>query len=325
MEKSAFLFPGQGAQAVGMGRAVHDAVPEAQALFARASEITGLDLAKLCFEGPEEQLNRSDVCKPAILVASLAVLEAVRKRKDPAALGVAAAAGLSLGEYTALTFAGALPFEDAVRLVRARGRYMQEACERSPGGMASILGLDAETVKRACQDVSASRPTLSEPAFGGRVEWVVGIANLNSPGQIVISGAMPALELASAKCKEMGAKRVIPLKVAGAYHSPLMAPAEEKLRADLANVPFRPPSLPVVSNVSADYVRDPESVRKALAVQVVRAVRWEESMRRMIADGIRAFYEIGPGTVLAGLARKIDPSVKVASIQEPKDLDLIQD
>ena len=327
MERSAFLFPGQGAQHVGMAKAACDAVPAARALLDRASAVSGLDLAKACFEGPEDFLNRSDVCQPAILAASLAVLEALKSRKDPAALGVVVAAGLSLGEYTALTFAGALSPDDAVRLVCNRGRYMQEACEAAPSGMASVLGLAREKIEEAC---AAARSQILAAASaeasgeGGCIREnaaIVGIANLNAPGQIVISGAKDALEAAAAKCKELGAKRVIPLKVAGAYHSALMAPAEQKLRADLAAVPMRAPALPVISNVTADAVRDPETARRNLAVQVVSPVRWEESVRRMAADGIRTFYEIGPGTVLAGLVRKIAPEAGVVSLQGPSDIE----
>ncbi len=309
MERSAFLFPGQGAQHVGMARAACEAVPAARALLDRASAVAGLDLAMACFEGPEDFLNRSDVCQPAILAASLAVLEAVKARMDPAALGVVAAAGLSLGEYTALTFAGALSLDDAVRLVRNRGRYMQEACEAEPSGMASVLGLDRDKIEEACT---------AAKSFG-----VVGVANFNATGQIVISGAKAALEAASAKCKELGAKRVIPLKVAGAYHSPLMASAEAKLRADLASVALRAPALTVISNVTAVAVRDSETVRRNLAVQVVSPVYWENSVVDMAAKGIGTYYEIGPGTVLAGLVRKILPNAKVHSIQSPTDIDAV--
>jgi [acyl-carrier-protein] S-malonyltransferase len=286
MVTTAYLFSGQGAQVVGMGKFAPDCEP-ARKLFARASDVLGFDLLRTCLEGPQEQLNRTDVCQPALLVHGLAALE---WRPGPPA---EAAAGLSLGEYTAHVHAGSFSFEDGVRLVKMRGQYMQEACDATPSGMVSILGLDRDKVRAAC-------------------EGLVDIANLNSPGQIVISGENGALEKAVAKCKGAGAKRAIPLKVAGAYHSRVMKPAQEKMRAELARVSIAKPRIPVFANVSAKPVTDPEEIRRALAEQVCGSVLWEDTIR---AIGARKYLEYGPGKVLAGLVRKIDETAETESIE----------
>jgi [acyl-carrier-protein] S-malonyltransferase len=307
--KTAILFPGQGAQAVGMGKDVHDALPAARDLYRQASDILGADLAKLCFEGPPDALNRTDVSQPAILVTSLAALEAVRARRPEWLEGVSATAGLSLGEYTALVFAGAVTFAEAVWLVQQRGRFMQEACDANPGGMASILGLDAAKVGEACAHAQAQGAGVVIPA------------NLNCPGQVVISGAKPAVEAASAKAKELGARRALPLTVAGAFHSPLMAPAQAKLRTALQDVLITRGRIPVYANVTAAPAQEPEEIRRLLGEQVVSAVRWEDAMRAMIADGVRRFVEIGPGTVLTGLLKKIDATVEARNVATMKDLE----
>jgi [acyl-carrier-protein] S-malonyltransferase len=292
MVSVAYLFAGQGAQAVGMGRDLTAAFPEAKALFDRAGSILGFDLAKVCFEGPAEELNRTDRCQPALLVHGLACLEVAKKKGLPEA---GAAAGLSLGEYTAHVFAGSLTFEDGVRLLQKRGRFMQEACDRTPSGMVSILGLDRDKVTQAVTG-----------------QGDVGIANLNSPGQIVISGENAALERATARCKELGAKRAIPLKVAGAYHSVVMKSAQEKMKTELAGVRIARPRIPVYANVSATPLTDPEEIRAALATQICSPVLWEDSIRAMAAP---RYVELGPGRVLAGLVRKIDEKAEVVSIE----------
>lgn len=307
MKKTAFLFPGQGAQTVGMCMDFVDRYPAAREVFARASATLGFDLVKVCREGPQETLNRTDICQPALLAAGIAALEAFKTKHDVATLHCAAAAGLSLGEYTALVFSGALSLDEALVLVRNRGKYMQEACDAVASGMASVLGLSREQVEEACRSASAT--------------GIVGIANLNSPGQIVIAGAHEALRVASEKCKELGARRVIPLKVAGAYHSPLMKPAQEKLQRDLASAKIVRPSVPVAANVSAALLTDPEEIRRALAVQVVSSVRWEDGMRTMIAAGVIRFIEFGPGGVLTGLAKKIDAAVEAVKIENLTDLE----
>jgi [acyl-carrier-protein] S-malonyltransferase len=288
----AYLFAGQGAQAVGMGKDLAAAFPKAKDLFDRATAILGFDLAKVCFEGPAEELNRTDRCQPALLVHGIACLEvAARKGLPPAE----AAAGLSLGEYTAHVYAGSLTFEDGVRLLQKRGQYMQEACDKTPSGMVSILGLDRDQCVQACQGMGD-----------------VGVANLNAPGQIVLSGENGALEKAVAKAKELGAKRAIPLKVAGAYHSVVMRPAQEKMQKELAAVKIVKPRIPVYANVSAKPLTDPEEIRSALATQICSSVLWEDSVR---AIGAAKYFEFGPGRVLAGLVRKIDEKAETVSIE----------
>ncbi|NUN47878.1 MAG: ACP S-malonyltransferase [Candidatus Brocadiae bacterium] len=287
--KTAALFPGQGAQAVGMGKDLCERSAAARRTFEEAGGILGFDLAKACFEGPEDFLNRTDVCQPAILVHSIAAVRALEEKGAP--LVAEAAAGLSLGEYTAHVFAGSLSFADAVRLVRRRGEAMQAACERQPSTMATVLGLDLDALRAA--------------VAAGRGKGVVVIANILGPGQAAISGAVAAVEAAGEAAKAAGAKRVIPLKVAGAFHSPLMAPAVEALRQALAGTEIRAPRIPVISNVTAAEAVEPGQIRELLGRQVGESVLWEESMRRLGAAGVGRFVELGPGKVLTGLARKI--------------------
>jgi [acyl-carrier-protein] S-malonyltransferase len=288
----AYLFAGQGSQAVGMGKDLAAAFPKAKELYDRASKILGFDLAKVCFEGPAEELNRTDRCQPALLVHGIACLEVAAQKGLPPA---EAAAGLSLGEYTAHVYAGSLTFEDGVKLLEQRGRFMQEACDKTPSGMVSILGLDREKCAEACRGMGD-----------------VGVANLNAPGQIVISGENGALEKAVAKAKELGAKRAIPLKVAGAYHSVVMKPAQEKMQQALAAVTVSKPRIPVYANVNAKPLTDPSEIKAALATQICSSVLWEDSVR---AIGAAKYFEFGPGMVLAGLVRKIDDKAEVISIE----------
>ena len=292
MVTTAYLFAGQGAQAVGMGKDLVAAFPKTRELYDRATAILGFDLAKVCFEGPAEELNRTDRCQPALLVHGLACLEVAKAKGLPEG---EAAAGLSLGEYTAHVYAGSLTFEDGVRLLQKRGRAMQEACDRTPSGMVSILGLERARVAEAVQG-----------------QGDVGIANLNGPGQIVISGENAALEKAVAKCKELGAKRAIPLKVAGAYHSVVMKPAQEQMQAELAAVTIARPRIPVYANVNAKPLTDPEEIRRALATQICSSVLWEDTIRAIAAP---KYVELGPGRILAGLVRKIDDKAEVVSIE----------
>jgi len=276
MPKVAFLFPGQGAQFVGMGRGLYDELPAARALFDRAGELLGLDLKAICFDGPAEALEATDVSQPAIYVASLAALESLKASDPGLVAGVAGAAGLSLGEYTALTFAGSLDFETGLKVVRRRGEAMQASAVATPSGMAGVLGLDEADVDELCARVA--------PA--GRL-WK---ANLLGPGNIVVSGEAAALAAVEAVATGLGASRVIPLAVAGV------------------------PTIPVYSNVDAAPHADPAGIRPRLVEQVVGSVRWEETIRRMLADGFETFYEVGPGRVLTGLLKRIDRKTPCTSV-----------
>jgi [acyl-carrier-protein] S-malonyltransferase len=300
MTKVAFLFPGQGSQFVGMCRELEREFPAVRALFDRAGEILGIDLRRSCFNGPAEALAATDVSQPAIFVASLAALESAKATHAEAVTSCQGTAGLSLGEYTALVFAGAIDFEAGLKAVRLRGQAMQAAATASQSGMTSILGLDEAKVDELCRRVESV----------GRM-WK---ANLLAPGNIVVSGDAAALGQLDSVASELGAMKVIPLAVAGAFHSPLMKPADQKLAHVLAETPIVPPRIPVYSNVDAAPHPDPEDIRRTLVAQVLQGVRWEDSMRRMLADGFDTFYEIGPGRVLTGLLKRIDRKTSCTSI-----------
>jgi [acyl-carrier-protein] S-malonyltransferase len=300
MRKVAFLFPGQGAQFVGMGRELDRQFPAVRALFDRAGELLGIDLRGLCFEGPAAALEATDVSQPAIFVTSLAALESL-KSSDPEIVGACqGAAGLSLGEYTALFFAGAFSFEAGLELVRRRGEVMQAAAVATPSGMTSILGLDDAKVDELCERIESF----------GRL-WK---ANMLGPGNIVVSGDAQALTHIEAVAAELGAMKVVPLSVAGAFHSPLMTPADQQLAAALAATPIMTPRIPVYSNVDAEPHAEPDDLRRTLVAQVIQGVHWERSMRRMLADGFDTFYEIGPGRVLTGLLKRIERKVPCSTI-----------
>jgi len=300
MSKVAFLFPGQGAQVVGMGKGLCDALPAARALFDRANDLLGFDLKTICFDGPAEALEATDISQPAIYVASLAALESL-KASDPALVARAAgSAGLSLGEYTALVFAGAIDFETGLKIVRRRGHAMQAAALATPSGMTSVLGLDEAAIDELCARVAAD----------GHL-WK---ANLLGPGNIVVSGDKKGLEAVEAVAGELGASRVIPLAVAGAFHSPIMQSGAQSLDEVLAQTTFHPTRIPVYSNVDARPHADPAGIRAKLVAQVIGSVRWEDSIRRMLADGFDTFYEIGPGRVLTGLLKRIDRKTPCASV-----------
>lgn len=300
MPKLAFLFPGQGAQVVGMGRDFVEASPAAAAVFEEANGILGWDVRQACFDGPQQEIDRTAVSQPAILTTSWAIVAAMREAGMPILNECKGAAGLSLGEYTALLMAGALKFPDALRLVQRRGQFMEEACEINPGTMMSVLGLEDEIVEALCAEA--------------RAVGMVVAANFNSPGQVVISGKREAVLHAGELAKQHGAKRVIQLAVSGAFHSPLMEPAAEKLEAELAQTDFSPCAFPVFANVSAEPVAAPEDIRILLARQVRSPVRWSQSVRRMVDDGYTRFVEVGPGKVLTGLMRRIAPEVEIINI-----------
>jgi [acyl-carrier-protein] S-malonyltransferase len=300
MPKVAFLFPGQGAQFVGMGRELDQELPAARALFDKAGDILGFDLKRLCVEGPADALESTDISQPAIYVASLAALESLKCTQPEIVAACQGAAGLSLGEYTALVFAGSIDFESGLKVVRQRGQAMQSAALATKSGMTSVLGLDEAAVDELCRRVAPF----------GRI-WK---ANLLGPGNIVVSGDAPALEQIDSIAAELGAMKVVPLKVAGAFHSDLMKPADDQLAQILGQSTVASPRIPVYSNVDATPHVDPDDIRRTLVAQVLRGVRWEDSIRRMLADGFDTFYEIGPGRVLTGLLKRIDRKIPCTSI-----------
>jgi [acyl-carrier-protein] S-malonyltransferase len=298
----AFLFPGQGAQTVGMGRALAESAPEAKAIYDRANSILGYDLAKICFEGPAEKLDSTVYSQPALFVASVAALAVMNEKQTDIVESCEYSAGLSLGEYTALCFAGVIDFPDALRIVAERGAAMQAAADASPSGMVSILGFDRAKVEQLCQESAQGE--------------VLQIANLLCPLNIVVSGSKAACERISQAATAAGAMKTIPLAVAGAFHTPLMQPAVERLTAALANVKLKQPRIPVVSNVDAKPHENPDEIRQLLIRQIVNPVQWEDSMRWLVAHGVKQIYEIGPGRVLRGLMKRIDRKVECKGTEE---------
>lgn len=296
MGRVAFVFPGQGSQQPGMGKAIHDADAAARAVFETADRTLGEPLSTLCFEGPADRLTLTANTQPAIFTTSVALLRALDAPCD-------VVAGHSLGEYTAHVAAGTLSFEDGLRLLRVRGTYMQEAVPVGEGAMAAVIGAEPEEIAAACEGV----------------EGEVSAANFNSPGQIVIAGATAAVAAAGELLKAQG-KRVMPLPVSAPFHSALMRPAEERLAPHLRDAEFRDPALPVYANVDAAPVTDADAARDALVRQVSRPVRWQQSVERMVADGVELFVEIGHGRVLAGLVRRIAKDVERINVQGPDDL-----
>jgi [acyl-carrier-protein] S-malonyltransferase len=300
--KRAILFPGQGSQSVGMGRDFCDEIPECKALFDQANDVLGYDLAAICFDGPEEELKKSDHTQPAVFIVSAVVYEALKLKKPNLTFDYAA--GHSLGEWTALYAAGVISFEDTLRILKARGEFIQAACETNPGGMLAVIGLDREPLEKIA-------------AAAG-----VTLANINSPGQTVLSGTADALARAETLCKEAGAKRVLPLPVAGAFHSPLMQPAADRLAGFLETIPLKEPSVPVLSNVTGVPHGSVESLRSNMIAQITGSVRWVECMQWIAAQGVEEAVECGPGKVLAGLMKRIDKTVTVSNIGSVSDLNV---
>lgn len=301
MSRTAFLFPGQGAQHVGMGKTLTSECIAADALFDQANEILGYDLKKLCFEGPSEELDSTVISQPAIFVTSLAALEKLKADAPEVVDECEMAAGLSLGEYTALVFAGAMTFEEGLKVVQKRGQAMQDAADATPSGMASVLMLDLPAVEKV----------RNEAASVGTIE----IANYLCPGNLVLSGDRAAIEKAI-ELAEAESARVIPLAVAGAFHTDIMKPADERLAEALATVEMGSPRIPVVSNVDAQTHSEPDELKDVLVRQVISPVRWEDSVRSMLDAGIDEFYEIGPGRVLTGLLKRIQRKIPCTVIND---------
>ena len=301
---TAYLFAGQGSQYIGMGKDLYDAFPESRAIFDKADRALGLSISGLCFEGPQEELTQTQNCQPAILTVTIAAFEAFNSAARSGAFNssVSYAAGLSLGEYSALVAAGALGFEDAVRLVRRRGEFMEEAARTSPGKMASILGLELTVIKDICKEAG------------------VEVANINCPGQIVISGAALKIEEALKLAQDKGAKRAMLLDVSGAFHSSLMQEASLKLAKELDKVNINEPIIPVVSNVDAGVAVSAAQIKENLIKQVYSSVLWEDSMRFILSAGTMNFVEFGPGKVLRGLMRRIGENAQVINIEKKSDI-----
>ncbi len=304
MGKIAFVFPGQGSQKPGMGRALYDASPTVRELFGEANELLGFDLRDLCFNGPESSLRDTENAQPALYVVSVAAAQVLRENSS---IAPAAVAGHSVGEYAALTVAGVLAFADGVRLVRKRAELMRDAAIASPGTMLALLGLDLPVAREVCREAQKA---------GG----VAAVANVNGGGQIVISGTVEAMERAAVLAKEAGARKVIPLSVSGPFHSPLMVSAGDSLFHVLANTALTKPQIPVVSNVTAEYFDSPADVLAGLTRQVSGSVLWEQSIQKLIADGIDTFIEVGSGEVLCGLIRRIDKGCSTFPVQSLEDV-----
>lgn len=298
----AYLFAGQGSQYIGMGKDLYETFPESKKIFDQADEVLGFALSRLCFEGPLEELTKTQNCQPAVLTMSIACLEAFKSVPSTEYQVPSYVAGLSLGEYSALVAAGALSFADAVYLVRRRGELMEEEAKKNPGKMVSVLGLDLEIVKDICRQTQAE------------------IANINSPGQIVISGGARPVEQAARIAEERGAKRALFLEVSGAFHSSFMRQAASRFAKELEKIKINVPRIPVVSNVTAKPTSETDRIRENLIKQVAGSVLWQDSMKFILSEGVMSFMEFGPGKVLKGLMRRIDENARVVNIEKKQDI-----
>ncbi|MGV8981190.1 ACP S-malonyltransferase [Clostridium sp.] len=303
MSKIAFIFPGQGAQYIGMGKELFENIEVCKNIFKIADKELGFELSKLCFEGTQEELNITENTQPAILTTSIAALMALTQR----GIKCDVTAGLSLGEYSALVCSGVMDFVDAVKLVKKRGKFMQEAVPVGIGTMAAIIGLTADLVQEACNEARSS--------------GIVEIANLNCPGQIVIAGEIEAVELACIKALEKGAKKALRLSVSAPFHTSMLKPAADKLEVELQNINFDDIAIPVMTNVTGDYIRSKNDIKANLKIQVMTSVLWETIIRNMIKDGVDTFVEIGPGKVLSGFIKKIDRKLTVVNVEDMASLD----
>ena len=303
MGKIAFVFPGQGAQYIGMGKELFENIQVSRDIFNIADEELKFKLSELCFNGEVEELNITENTQPAILATSIAALMALKDR----GIKCDVTAGLSLGEYSALVCSGVMDFKDAIGLVKKRGRFMQEAVPVGIGTMAAILGLEADLVQEACTEA--------------RTSGIVEIANLNCPGQIVIAGEIAAVELACEKAKEKGAKRAMLLSVSAPFHTSMLKPAAEKLEVELENINLSDITIPVMTNVTGNYISSKDDIKPTLKLQVMSSVLWETIIRNMIKDGVDTFVEIGPGKVLSGFVKKIDRKLTVVNVEDMASLD----
>jgi [acyl-carrier-protein] S-malonyltransferase len=305
MGKIAFIFAGQGSQYVGMGKELYDSIPASKKVFDEAEKALGIDMASLCFEGPKEELDKTENTQPAILTVSIAALKALEEKGIKADV----TAGFSLGEYSALIYSGALDFSDGVKLVKKRGKYMQEAVPEGVGTMAAILGLAKEKVLDVCRRA-------------GEI-GVVEAVNFNCPGQIVVAGEIPAVERAMALAKEEGALKTIQLSVSAPFHSSMLEPASIKLEEELRNVELKDIKVPILTNVNADYIGDKSEIKNLLKKQAMSPVLWEDIILKMIESGVDTFIEIGPGKTLSGFVKKINRKIAVLNVEDIKSLNKI--